>query len=1381
MQKIPENIIDDLYKVDLLSVAKDIHPGDWNQKGGQWWALSPFKTENTPSFTVHNRKGFYKCHATGKGGRGAIKLVQDVKKLNFPDACRWVAKFAGITIPAATEEDAAKDKKIQAEKAKVKKAAAYYAESKSEKLSEFIAERGINVETSKLFQIGYAPENDFSKFKGRIIFPICDQFGNPIAFGGRSLSDNKEEAKYINSTESDLYDKSKTLYAWDLARESASNAGYALLTEGYMDTIMCHQHGFTMTVASCGTALTPYQAKSLAYVVDEVVILRDGDPAGQQATLRDIKVLLAAGIHPRAFTLPNGQDPDDYLQKEGKDALQKHISHAKSWISFLQGYYITNHGQIDEDTGEIIVPIKKRTELMKMVVEYIQTIPDQITQQEYAKEASTILGIDMKIMAKELGFQLIKANSVAIARNGFRRTWQDYQNICELFGLTTNDDFSKNDAGFMNIAYYQIGGKPFKIRRNRQSIEAVRKTNSYDPINAVYIHPCLRLENTEKDWGNLVPLPMAKEEVTYQKDGYPLPLYLVQDEITASILVDFGIPAIGMNNFIGFARNKGQKELHAQLDATVKHYNFKHIVYVLPGAAWSLPEAKDADLSSVGMKFSKALISFNVTLKDLEISSYCMSQKLGHGPMDEDLWIEDIIQKIRAEGKEPKDEFLKHFKGQESPYVDITNISYSRPEKLQQFLKVENAQDFFDYYADQLGAEFRFNGKLYEVDIKSGAVSLKKGQQDPDVKSENGAYYSRQRNGGWKEISNFTLECLLEVKAQESFNLYRIKSRDTGVSQITIIPDREFTDRTKFISCIRRQRGLKAWFKGTTQDCLEIQATSIQYAPEAEPLEHTLGWYKPYRYQGAKQGFYVMGNGLINEEGNFIPVDEQGLVNYDGETYFLPAHSNIRTADNHKSKYEREINFSYSPSDINFKDWLYHFRLTHGENADTAFFFFLMALYRDIILETYDERIPHLFLLGPKNAGKGTLQESLCAPFGKLKVLGLNEGPTSSSYRYHFAQYRNAFAVFNECNPSSIPGWMVTGFKGAYDNQTRARMKGPNTKEIDYGEVNSAVLIMGQEPTIYQQEAISTRCIVLHCNKEKYTADESKRWDELKSKHKAGLGHYLGDFMRLRPIIKEHFSDTATYLHKALKEEIDRLFGTGASYSIDGRLFYNWSVALSPVWILTTKGKLSYPLSNKDILEFAARQIKNQAEQMISKGVLEMFWDFLSAYYWDRSYEIYDHLVWHDKKKGHLNIKITGLYIKFEQYIKKVAPNIENVTRTDLTRRFKSHPAFIGYRKSGIWFGYRKDTQGNYVRKTQAVLSPSGDKITVPGEGIRNSLTSGYIFDASKLNLELRQPVFPWDDVNGLEPDAAMAPAPSSPTPDINGSIVSHTEEAVPF
>lgn len=1360
MPRIPEHIIDELYKVDLLSVAKDILPGEWKQKGHQWWTHSPFKNENTPSFTVHNRKGFYKCHATGKGGRGAIKLVQDVKKLTFPDACRWLADFSGIELPAATADEEAEYKQLKEQKNLLKKTADYYSTVSAPQLTTFIKARKLNPETVETFQIGFAPESEVSKFAGRIIFPICDQFGSPIAFGGRYVG-NKDEAKYINSPESALYEKSKVLYGWHLAREAAADAGYVVLTEGYMDVAMCHQFGFKMATGTCGTALSSYQVKQMSYVVDEAYILRDNDEAGQKATLRDIKMLLSGNIHPKPVFLPDGQDPDDFLNKNGSKALQSLLEQTKSWIAFLQDYYLSLYGQIEE-TGEISLSVKHRTSLMKLVIENIQAIPDPIIQQEYAKEASVVLGIDTNILAKEIGFQLHKPQDSIVAKNGFRRSWQDYLNTSDLFGISPNPDFSRNDGGFMAIAYHDLSGKEYKVRKDQKTQPAVRHTNTYDPIKSVYLPPQLRLTgDTEKDWGSITPLPFAREEINFQKNGYPLPLFLVQDEITASILVEFGLPAVGLNNYMGFARNRGQKELHQLLEQTVKAYNFKHIVYVLPGEAWALPTANDADLASTGQKFTSALISFNITLKDLDILSYCMTQRAGHGAMDEDLWIENIIQSIRKAGKDVKEEFVCFLNGQDSNYVAITDISYTRPEKLEKLLKIENAQDFYDYYADQLETAFRFKGKLFEVDIKEGAVSLQKGQHDPDIKIENGAYYSRQRNGGWKEIANFTLECLLEVKAQESFNLYQIKSRDTGASQIAIISDRDFTERTKFICCIRRLSGLKPWFKGTTQDCLEIQALAIQQAPEAEPLDHTLGWYKPYRYKNEKSGFFVMGNGLIDHDGQFHPVDEQGLVSHQGDIYFLPAHSNIRTADNHKSRYERELNFSYKESEILFEEWLAHFREVHGENADAAFFFFLMALYRDIILDTYDERIPHLFLLGPKNAGKGTLQESICAPFGKLKVLGLNEAPTSSSYRYHFAQYRNAFSIFNECNPSSIPDWMVTGFKGAYDNQTRARMKGTNTKEIDYGEVNSAVLIMGQEPTIYQQEAISTRCVILHCNKEKYTAEESKKWDELKKKHQAGLGHIAAEFISHRSLIHNNLADIATYLQKELKVEVDRIFGHGSSQVIDGRLFYNWSVTLSPIWILTTKGKITYPLSNKEMLEYAANKIKDQADQMIDKGVLEMFWDFLSAYYWDRSYEIYDHLLWEDKEKGHINIKLNGLYIKFEQYLKRVAPNIENVTRTDLKRRFKSHPAYIGYKKSGVWFGYRTDTNGNYVRKTKEIINAEGVKIIVPGDGIRNGLTSGDIFDASKLNLELRQPIFPWDDVNGLDPEPAAIPSPS--------------------
>lgn len=1371
---IHETIIDKLAQVDILSVARSLLKTEWKQKGGQWWTISPFKQENTPSFTVHNRKGFYKCHATQKGGR-VIGLVMEVAKLDFPQACRWLADFAGIEIPADTPEQAEQEKAIQAQKIRIRQASRQFASSTSTLLNAFLTERHIDEPTAKTFQIGYCPENDPSQFKGRIVFPICDMMGHPIGFGGRTLQPvTTDNPKYINSSTDEVYDKAKALYGWHIARHSVGTAGHALLVEGYMDVIMCHQHGITQAVATCGTALTPQQAKKIGRLIDEVVICRDDDSAGQTATLRDIKVLLAAGLHPAGLRLPDGMDPDDYLNKEGGPALQSLISSAKGWIEYLRDYYLSQHGEINTETGDVSLSVKKSSELLRLVIENLKLIPDALIQQEYAKQAASLLGISMEVMSKEVGINLRSATSAA-STNGFRRTWEEYQAICDRFGIE-NTDFERTDRGFVGIKYIDIDGKPYKVRQGQKSVEAVRSTDAFERPNAVYLPPHLRLKGEDKEflgWGNLLPLPSAPglELEEHKKYGYPRPLFIVKDEITASILVQLGLPAVGINNYLGFARNKGHKELHAALVLLIEQYQFRHIVYAVPGEAWTLPDGKEVDMASNAMKYFNALISFNLCLKDMDkMLSYSLTMREGIGEKSADLWIEDLIYRIRQDGKDVRKEFLAFMGTEESPYLSISDITFSREQAIERMLLIENPQAFYDHYADQLPSEFRFKGKLYEVDVKSGAVQLVRGEGDePDVKEENGAYYSRQRQGGWKQISNFVLECLLEVKADESFNLYKVTSRDTGVSQMTIISDKDFIDRAKFIGCIRRLNALKAYFKGSSQDCIEIQADAIQTAPEAEPLGHTLGLFKPHNFGKERKPFFVQGNGLITLEGEFVPVDEMGLVQYDGYTYFLPAHSNIRTADNHKNKYERQIKFSYRESGIDMQDWLQEFLTVHGDNGHAAFFFFLMSLYRDVIQDKFDERIPHLFLLGPKNAGKGSLQESISALFGQLMVLNLNDDPTSSAYRNHYAQYRNAFAVFNEANPSSVHSWMITGFKGAYDNQTRARMSGPATKEIDYGEVNSAVVIMGQEPSIYNQEAVSTRSIILHCEKEKYSTDEQARHDELKQKEKAGLGHILAGLLPYRGIISDQIAETAKSLQGRLKTEVDRLYGAGASALIDGRLYYNWGVCLAPIWILTSSGEISYVLSNKEILEFAATRIKGQAENMISKGLLEIFFDFITAFYWERSYEIYDHLVWHDKEKGSININLRGLYPKFQSYLSRVAPNLENATSSDLKRRFESHPAYTGYKKSGVWMGYKKDTSGRYVRRKQQKYNSLGEAFWEEGEGIRKP-SSGYMFDAEKLGLQLPTPIFPWDDLADHEehPEPALSPAPSAA---VNGSI----------
>ena len=154
-----------------------------------------------------------------------------------------------------------------------------------------------------------------------------------------------------------------------------------------------------------------------------------------------------------------------------------------------------------------------------------------------------------------------------------------------------------------------------------------------------------------------------------------------------------------------------------------------------------------------------------------------------------------------------------------------------------------------------------------------------------------------------------------------------------------------------------------------------------------------------------------------------------------------------------------------------------------------------------------------------------------------------------------------------------------------------------------------------------------------------------------------------------------------------------------------------------------------------------------------------MFWDFINAFYWDRAYEIYDNLVWHDKEKDQINIKLGGIFPKFQRYIKSVASNIENTTKSDLKRRFESHPAYLGYDKGNAWVGYKRLSSGQYLRKKRHHVTTKGEAIILEGQGQRWK-TSAFTFDAKKLDsLELRTPVFPWDE-DQIDPAPGGVPVP---------------------
>ncbi|MEM7229851.1 MAG: DNA primase [Planctomycetota bacterium] len=326
-------------------------------RGREWVGVCPFHDDHRPSMAVvtHKDQAFYKCHSCGAGG-DAFTFVMEFHQMGFREALEYLADRAGITLtrdqaPPSSPDDPASIPREALRKANAY-AAAFYVEQLHDEAAgaiarETLAERDITEDMIERFQIGVAPDawdgflsriahkessvrvaaragllrarntgdGHYDTFRNRLIFPIHDDSGRPIAFGARRIKPD-DEPKYLNSPESPIFQKSRTLYGMHQARRSMIDSRVAIVTEGYTDVIACHQHGITNVVGTLGTALTDDHARILNRVVDTVVLLFDGDEAGQRAADRGIEVFFQHPLNVRVCVLPDGADPDELLSRE---------------------------------------------------------------------------------------------------------------------------------------------------------------------------------------------------------------------------------------------------------------------------------------------------------------------------------------------------------------------------------------------------------------------------------------------------------------------------------------------------------------------------------------------------------------------------------------------------------------------------------------------------------------------------------------------------------------------------------------------------------------------------------------------------------------------------------------------------------------------------------------------------------------------------------------------------------------------------------------------------------------------------------------------------------------------------------------------------------
>ena len=404
------------------------------KKAGQNFSgLCPFHQEKTPSFSVHATKQFYHCFGCGKSG-DVFQFVMEMDKSTFPEAVRTVAEKCGIALPKPRERSPEERRENQQRSALVemhREAANFFTRTlnstaEGKVARAYLEDRGLDDETIARFGLGYASSSGdallrhlkpkyaekllessglfsrdqsgppaqtgrlFDRFRRRIIFPIANESGKIIAFGGRALGD--DIPKYLNSPETPIYTKGNVLYHLDRAKESIRKSDFAVLVEGYMDTIAVARAGIANVVASCGTSLAEGQMKLLARFSRRVVVNYDPDTAGQAATERSLTLLLEREFDARVLTLPAGADPDKYIKEQGAESYAKRLREAPAYLDYLIG----RARAMDRSTAE------GKLAAVNFLMPYAQRVPNPLLRSELASKIASELRVEEPVLREAL-------------------------------------------------------------------------------------------------------------------------------------------------------------------------------------------------------------------------------------------------------------------------------------------------------------------------------------------------------------------------------------------------------------------------------------------------------------------------------------------------------------------------------------------------------------------------------------------------------------------------------------------------------------------------------------------------------------------------------------------------------------------------------------------------------------------------------------------------------------------------------------------------------------------------------------------------------------------------------------------------------------------
>lgn len=425
---IPEPVLEQIRQNnDVVEVIGSYFP--LKRAGANFRALCPFHKEKTPSFNVNPQKQIWHCFGCGEGGN-VFTFVMKYENIDFITAVRRLAERAGIKLEYEERDgEPGRDQKDQL--LKLHEVAANFfhhnlmKEPSANIAREYLKKRQITAETAKKWRLGYSPDawdgliqhaaakkfpaevlaaaglalerergdGYYDRFRGRLMFPIGDEQGRTVGFSGRILTDAKDQPKYVNSPETPIFQKGRILFALDKAKRAILDEKYAIVCEGQVDTISCHEAGVENVVAPQGTALTEQHARILKRYAEEVVLMFDADAAGQNAIVRSAEPLWDAGVVSRVAVLPPGHDPDSFVKAFGAEKLKELVTRAPSFFVYLLDRLSQQHDPRSE---------RGKLQIARQMAEWLARIPSPILLATYAQQTAKRLDIGEDVLRKEV-------------------------------------------------------------------------------------------------------------------------------------------------------------------------------------------------------------------------------------------------------------------------------------------------------------------------------------------------------------------------------------------------------------------------------------------------------------------------------------------------------------------------------------------------------------------------------------------------------------------------------------------------------------------------------------------------------------------------------------------------------------------------------------------------------------------------------------------------------------------------------------------------------------------------------------------------------------------------------------------------------------------